>query len=91
MMMNPTLDLCVDRRGGAPAVNTKLTRVTSQGRLYGWLRALPDGKVRVAACHEGRIHILGIADDAEIAKKILILGHIQFNREKTRMADEEGV
>jgi hypothetical protein len=85
------LDRCVDRRGGAPATTKKLTRVTNNGRLYGWLRALPDGKVRVAACHEGRIHILGIADDAAIAKKILILGHIQFNREKTRTGDEEGV
>jgi len=79
MTITPHLD-CKDPfpEGHFPR-NRNLTRVTHEGTIVGWFRRIigtgegGSDQWQVAVCWEGRIHLGGVADDSDIAGKLMIL------------------
>jgi hypothetical protein len=89
MGITPVLD-CTDHHHGSAGKTPYLTRVTRDGTIFGWFRHLvsPDGASwwNVAVCFEGRIHLLGKTDDAEVAAQLVVLGLARLRRDR-----QEGV
>lgn len=95
MSIEPVLDCRDPYPPGHQSRNPYLTRVIHEGSVIGWFKHLvgrgEDGadQWRVAVCYEGRIHLGGIADDPDIASKLMIIQIAGLHRETQNEGQEQ--